>query len=311
MAQFIPTSSITFVETEHGRLRRKQRGIDKKDLQQAKKYGTRLPARSRLNGDPTSKYTYRGIVYIVNDETGEEVTSYAIPIKLDLIPVTKQMVQDHERARNRAQSDLDSWTSNTVLVVDRSGSMKKGDVWGARNRLSSVWLSTALDFIAHRLESGDAIYTDIISIITLEEHPVAVIHNQPTTWVLYNKIASIYNSQLIEPRGHGPFLPSLQLAEKLLLSNPCASCAVGVLFLSDGKPSDTFTSGLTSEQNMLRREKLICEQVENLAKQFGRRLTFQAVGLGDSDFSTLKLMVEAAADYGAKAQLNTPSMSSL
>jgi hypothetical protein len=299
------------VETEHGRLRRKQRGIDKKDLQRARKYGIRTGTYPRPNGDPTSIYTYQDIVYIVNDRTGEEVTSYAIPIKLDLIPVTKQMEQDHERARNRAQIDLDSWTSNTVLVVDRSGSMKKGDVWGTRNRLSSVWLCTALDFLAHRLETGDAMSTDIISIITLEENPVTVIHNEPTTWVLYNKIASIYNSQSIEPRGHGPFLPSLQAAEELLLSNPCASCAVGLLFLSDGKPSDTFDlRGLTPEQNCLRREKFICEQVENLAKQFGRRLTFHAVGLGDSDFSTLQLMVDAAADYGAKAELSNPSMSS-
>jgi hypothetical protein len=311
MAQVIPTSSITFVETEHGRLRRKQRGIDKKDLQRAKKYGTRLPTRPRLNGDPTSKYTYQGIVYIVNDRTGAEVTSYAIPIKLDLIPVTKQMVQHHEWVRNRAQIDLDSWTSNTVLVVDRSGSMRTGDVWGTRNRLSSVWLCTALDYIAHKLETGNTTSTDILSIITLEENPVTVIHNEPTTWVLYNKIASIYNSQSIEPRGHGPFLPSLRSAEKCLLNNPCASCAIGLVFLSDGKPSDTFTSGLTPKENLRRRDKLICEQVENLAKQFGRRLTFQAVGLGDSDFSTLKLMVDAAADYGAKASFCTPSMNTL
>ena len=42
----IPTSAIPFVETEHGRLRRKQRGIDKQDLQAAKKYGQRYPRQS-------------------------------------------------------------------------------------------------------------------------------------------------------------------------------------------------------------------------------------------------------------------------
>lgn len=177
MAECIPTSEITFVETEHGRLRRKQRGIDKKNLQKAKKYGTREGGYPRPNGDPTSKYTYQDIVYIVNDRSGEEITSYAIPIKLDLFPVTEKMVQDHEWAYKRAKSDLDSWTSNTVLVVDRSGSMKKSDVWGTRNRLSSVWLSTALDFIAYRLESGAAMITDIITVITLEEHPVTLINN--------------------------------------------------------------------------------------------------------------------------------------
>ena len=35
----IPTSAITFLQSEHGRLRRAQRGIVKRDLQAAKKYG--------------------------------------------------------------------------------------------------------------------------------------------------------------------------------------------------------------------------------------------------------------------------------
>jgi len=35
------TSAVSFVETEHGRMGRRQRGISKKDLQRAKKYGGR------------------------------------------------------------------------------------------------------------------------------------------------------------------------------------------------------------------------------------------------------------------------------
>jgi hypothetical protein len=307
MSLSIPTSAITFVETEHGRLRRRQRGIDKKDLQAAKKYGARTDTHPRPNGDPTSKYSYRDIVYIVNDATGEEVTSYAVPIELDLVPVSTQVVQDHERARKKIQQDLDSWTSNTVLVVDRSGSMKNADVWGTRNRLSAVWLAAALDFVANRLESGDARSTDVISIVTLEQNPVIVLRNEPLTWVLYNKIASIYNSQSIEPRGHGPFLPSLKLAEELLLYNPCASCAVGLLFLSDGKPSDMYKTYLTVDEC----NDMIFNQVQVLSMKFGRRLTFQAVGLGDHEFNTLKGMVDVAADYGVKAELCTPSMNTL
>ena len=46
-----------------------------------------------------------------------------------------------------------------------------------------------------------------------------------------------------------------------------------------------------------------------LAKRFGRRLQFDAVGIGNEDFNTLQVMVDAAEDYGAKASLNLPSKS--
>ena len=48
------------------------------------------------------------------------------------------------------------WKSNTVIVIDTSGSMRQNDVWGSRDRLDAVWLSIALDFVATRLENGSA-----------------------------------------------------------------------------------------------------------------------------------------------------------
>jgi hypothetical protein len=132
----ILTSQIPFVETEHGRMRRVQRGIDKKDLQRAIKYGERRPSHRRPNGDPTAIYTYNNITYVVNEITYKEVTSYAKPIELECVPVTKKMELDHKLACNRiASGDLTSATSYTVMVVDTSGSMRIGDMWGTRNRL--------------------------------------------------------------------------------------------------------------------------------------------------------------------------------
>ena len=121
---------MTFVETEHGRLRRRQRGIDKKDLQAAKKYGHRRTGYPRPNGDPTAVYTYKDIVYIVNERTGEEVTCYAIPIKLEYVPVNANLQKAHDAALEQIKTDLNSWKSNTVMVVDTSGSMRTADVWG-------------------------------------------------------------------------------------------------------------------------------------------------------------------------------------
>jgi hypothetical protein len=217
-------------------MRRRQRGIDKKDLQQAMKYGTReIQDRTTAKGYGTVKYTYNDIVYIVEDTTGREVTSYAVPITLDLVPLTEAMVQQHARAAENLQHNFNSWSSNTVLIVDTSGSMKAADVWGARTRLSAVWLTIALDFIAHRIESGLAGDADVISIVTLGSRPETIVLEQPTTWVLYNQIASIYNGATCQPAGHGPYLHTLAYARRLLERNPSSSCAACLMFLSDGK----------------------------------------------------------------------------
>jgi Mg-chelatase subunit ChlD len=304
----IPTSAVTFVETEHGRLRRKQRGIDKKDLQAARKHGIRQSTHPRPNGDRVAKYTYNDITYIVNENTGEEVTTYATPVELDPVPITSSSMLQHKRAVEQIKGDLNSWTSNVVLVVDTSGSMKMADVWGTRNRLKAVWLSIALDFIASRLESGEGGLTDVVSIVTLHETSEVIIHEEPCSWVLYNRLVRIYKDDLVPPSGHGPFLPGLEKAEALLMRNNNASCAIGLTFLSDGRPSDVFLNkGTTKEDNYARIE----QKIGNLARIVGRRLTFKAIGIGDyQDFEMLQRMVDAANDFGARAEFCLPSMTS-
>jgi hypothetical protein len=55
---------------------------------------------------------------------------------------------------------------------------------------------------------------------------------------------------------------------------------MSLVFLSDGTPSDAALSrGTTKEECHAK----IVEQVRCLASQFGRRLTFIAVGIGDLD----------------------------
>ena len=304
----IPTSSIPHVETVHGRMRREQRGITKKDVQRARKYGTREPTHPRPDGSPTAIYTYKDITYIVNEATDEEVTAYAVPLRLDPVLLPSDADEHHELLKARNQRKTSRWTSNTVMVVDVSGSMKQGDVWGSRHRLSAIWLSIALDFLAHRLESCAAKATDVISIITLEEEPRIILKYEPCTWTLYNKVVDIYNGNLIQPKGHGPFIPCLDVAHSLLTRNSSTSCALALLFLSDGKPSDmALERGSTSEDVGGR----IVQKVESLAKQFGRRLSFTALGIGDMEnFSTLESMVDGAKDYGANAHFANPAKTS-
>ncbi|GAX29515.1 hypothetical protein FisN_36Hu009 [Fistulifera solaris] len=296
------TSAISFVETEHGRLRRRQRGIDKKDLQAALKYGARYDNRPRPNGDQTAKYVYNDITYIVNEVTREEITCYAKPLELEEIRLPRQMLVDYLATRRKVKGNPNFWTSNSVLVVDTSGSMREADVWGARTRLAAVWVSIALDFIASRLETGGGGLYDVVSIVTLGEHPTIIFEEEPCSWVLYNHLVKIYSQNLVTPSGHGPFLPSLHIAENLLLRNPNASCAISLTFLSDGRPSDS-AFGWSYE--------MIEKKVGNLASKLGRRLTFKAIAIGDyEDFDMLKRMVDAAADYGARAEFCLPSMTS-
>jgi hypothetical protein len=301
-----PTSKITVVETEHGRLRRKQRGIDKKDLQTALKYGERETGHPRPNGDPTAKYTYNDIVYIVNECTKEEVTSYAMPFPLDKVVISPAMEKEHRQAQKRLKHDLDSWKSNTVIVVDTSGSMRAADVWGARDRLKAVWMSIALDFIAHRIETCEASPLDVVSIVTLGPLPEVVIEEQPCTFVLYNAVVDIYNQQEIVPRGHGPFIPALQTAKELLLKNPSQSCALSLSLFTDGAPSDFW---LGSKPKCEYHDD-ITKMISELAEIHGSRLSFTVVAIGDKqDFTLLNKMVQQAKEYRSKAFLMLPSMS--
>lgn len=188
MEKDIPTSAIAFVESTHGRMRREQRGIGKKDLQAAMKYGMRVNGReTRSNGDPTSIYTHKNIVYITNDLSGEEVTSYALPIVLDKVNITDTMQRQHDKAVMGVEFNKKRWKSNTVIVVDTSGSMKSSDVWDTRTRLDAVWLSLALDFVAQRIESDGAGVWDVVSVVSLGPFGDIIFKEQPTTWVLYNR----------------------------------------------------------------------------------------------------------------------------
>jgi len=169
----VPTSTITFVETEHGRLRRRQRCISKKDLQKIHSLASQWR--------PISDLRAPGFVYIVNERTGEEVTSYAVPLQLDPVPETPALRQQHQHAQTQIRRNLACWTSHTVMVVDTSGSMKAADVWGTRTRLGAVWVSIALDFVAHRLEHGDAGATDVISIVSLGPASTVIVREAPCT----------------------------------------------------------------------------------------------------------------------------------
>jgi Alpha-kinase family len=305
-ASQIATSSIKVVETEHGRLRRQQRGIDKRDLQAALKYGERQDTFARRNGDQTAIYTYKDIVYVVNEASNKEVTVFAKPFDLDAVKITQEMQSEHDDAVQRLKRDPDCCKSHTVIVVDASGSMRKADVWGARNRLKGVLVCIALDFVAHRIEACEACPLDLVSIVTLAQKPQIIVQAQPCDYVLYNKIVDLYNNDVIIPTGHGPFMPALNLATQLLIDSDCHSSALTLCLFSDGRPSDHLNGKVRIEEY----DEVILERIARLTEQFGARLTVTVIPIGkDQDFGFLKKVITQAEEYGTKAYMMTPSMS--
>jgi Alpha-kinase family len=281
-------------ETEHARQRRVERGIDKKDLAMALGLGEQLPCKYGI------KYRYNGLVYIVKryKRTVQELTCYAEPLRLQKVPISNKMAREYDAAEEQLK-DYGTWKSNTVLVVDTSGSMRESDVWGARSRLHAVWVCVALDFIAHRLESASAGPFDVISIVLLGAETKTLFKSQPTSWQLYNKVVDVYNTRQSCARDHGYYVPSLATAEDILTVNSSSSCALALCFLSDGRPSDQGDA-----------RKSIMEKVGSLSMRFGRRLTFSAIGIGNdpNEFEMLQSMIDVARDYGVQASFVLPSM---
>ena len=99
-----------------------------------------------------------------------------------------------------------------------------------------------------------------------------------------------------KPRGHGNYLPALDKAEALLAADKDNdTCALLLLFLSDGKPSDRHIKG---EDNVAVR---INNRTREFAQTFGQRLTMGTIGFsnGNEEFVQLRSMAQAAKEGGA------------
>ena len=305
-----PATALSVLHSvTHGRQRREERHIEKIDLQRARRYGMREEAR---NG--RVKYTYGGVVFIYDPATNSEVTSYksrdglmsssnsgtnvAKPVILpkvdDIDEYTKAVREIERQALLKKKS---SWTSHSILVVDMSGSMRRDDVNGARCRSDGIWMSLARDYIEKPIKMGTRNEKDLISIIIMKEEAHVLFEFEPTDWVLYNKLIDLRDWTLLKPHGHGNYLPALDAAERLLMKNSKGSCALSLLFFSDGKPSDRGDVDFSSRMG-------------EIASKFGRRLSIACIGMAEEgeDFSTLNNMVTEAQSFGAIASFGKPSL---
>ena len=203
--------------------------------------------------------------------------------------------------------------------------MRNSDVNGARTRLGAVWFALAEDYLRKRIDSGESKETDVVSIVLMGEKAKVLVEHEPTDWCLYNEICRIYNHNFVVPRGHGCYVPALQMAEEILSRNNSHSCALNLTFLSDGRPSDNYVFKHDSYNYSI---KTIQEKIGSLASKLGRRLTVATIGecnknltvetilihsfpgIGSfEDFETLENMAKLAEDYGSVGLFQLPSLS--
>lgn len=336
------TSAIPLSFTNHGRQRRQERQIPIRDVQAAIKYGKATPHESNPN---LMIYTHNGLKHIVDKYTSRLITTMVSSVSLDFKKVTSQDMIRHKRAMqcihkkgfldqavklenvtsqsntNDNNTNAFQWKSHSVLIVDRSGSMRNSDVAGCRTRLGAVWMSIAQDFVNHRIESGIAGDQDVVTVILMGTRSKILIDKWPTDVVLYNRIVQLFrdsekadekyarrercNPDWIRPCGHGCYGPSLALAEQVINDVDDSSSILQLLILSDGKPSDSYVLNDKSANDSIK------NIVGNMASKYGRRFNFAAIGMGNmKDYDCLKAMTECAKDYGAHlSSFQVPAMS--
>lgn len=274
MAPIVPTELSELHSSLHGRARRVERGIEKIDLQRARRYGM---AEQQSNG--RTKYTYGGVCFIYCPIRNKEITSFPSPDKTGCSTGTKFTKPilleksycdlsevEHDRLAAALRKRPQKWTSHSVLVVDMSGSMRRDDVNGARCRSDGVFLALARDYIKAPLDKKERSATDLISVVIMRDDAAILLRQEPTTYALYNKILNLREWSSLRPYGPGNYVPAIEAAESLLNINSNAGCALSLLFFSDGSPSDKHIGDFTSS-------------IGNVAAKYGRRLSLACIGV--------------------------------
>ena len=302
-------SDVPFFSSLHGRERRALRGIDRLDLQAAVKFGRKERGRPHpATGAVRWKYTHADIVYITDESSTREITSYGVPIDIPHPTLTRRHRRSHEAAKQRLERNPSLCTSHTVIVVDQSGSMKTCDVFDFKNRSRAVFGMLALEFVAKQRLSGEGSDTDVVSLVLMRDSAEVVFEREPMGLMLYDMFVGLHDDG--EPRSHGHYLPALAAAEELLGGGTNGCCALSLLFLSDGRPSDHII--LCDGESYHAVVDSITDRVSSLAGLFGQQLCVTTLGVArrGADFSVLEAMADAARDAGAHGEFRRPELSS-
>ena len=218
------TSDISLLSHTHGRERREERGIAKRELQEAVKYGRRENANPGRRGETRWKYTHKGIVYVTDESSRHEITSW----RLDQIGLDAPLPQ-HGGV----------YGTHVVVVVDSSGSMRKNDVPGFPTRTAAVYESLNRDYVRPQLDAARAggmqLGQVIVTLIEMSDDATVLHERVPIDEALFDALDERKTSRA---RSHGNYLPALDKVFEVLRKDATTQTQLFLLFLSDGAPSD-------------------------------------------------------------------------
>ena len=106
---------------------------------------------------------------------------------------------------------------------------------------------------------------------------------EPMDWILFNKMIDLASSA--KPGGAGNYLPALDATERLLDKLSHGGCALLVVFLSDGRPSDRVPRKEANGPGDpdARLSQVMQSQVHNITSKIGRRLNFGCIAFAEND----------------------------
>lgn len=247
-------------------------------MQAAVKYCVKVVQIShRFGAQIRYKITYNNIVYITDETCTREVTCYAeVQLPLEKFMIYDSMARQFFEQKRRLREKIVSYTSHTVIIVDQSASMNEGDAL----RHGSI----ANKMIGQLLVHDQMSYTDVVTVTEMRTYSTVndLIFMEPVTWELHNNLVDLAEIPL-RGRGRENHIPALFLALQVLNLTDSPDCGLSLLFLSDGRPSDTqyrWTSPV---------EVRILEHVKDICNKFSKRLTFGIFGFA-SDYKNKDML---------------------
>lgn len=163
------------------------------------------------------------MVYITNYSSNIEITSWALSLPLSKAEIPVRMQHQYNEAKRRIALDPSIITSHTVIVVDKSASMRNSDVNGHRTRARCVYFFFfAEDFCAAQLrpvESGGiggelVNQFDVVTLIEMRDDPKIIFQFEPISWILHNKFVDL--SEINDSSSHGNYYHSVIKAFEML-----------------------------------------------------------------------------------------------
>ena len=249
----LSTNEVSLLSHTHGRDRRAERGIKKRELQAAVKHGTKERAGSGLDAAEIRwKYTYKGVVYITDHTSRHEITSWRLDAK------------DDDKSSEYLKNDEppgEIISTHIVLIVDHSGSMRRRDIGGEREAATCTCSAARNKTCAICKDIPTrtaAVYTNIVDHVLLPQlrmqqqpaqaYGVAVLSliEMSMRATVAIRRAPINDKLLIHMReqrssiaqSHGNYIAALDKLVELLDDDKDRDEQVIIFFLSDGAPSD-------------------------------------------------------------------------